>query len=250
MKKTLILIAFMAFGFAGKAQINTFPIPSGNVGINMTTTPLEELEVNGTTKTNQLILGNKNNVPSFINSWSEGTLSMNHFVNISLNPANERLWSYANFGKDYRIMTQSDDFSSVKIGFIIRRGTGINIDKVLFPEGNIGIGTMDPGDWKLAVNGKIRAKEIKVETGWADFVFEDNYDLPTLEEVEQHIQEKGHLKDIPSAKEVEKNGVMLGEMDAKLLQKIEELTLYMIELNKKVKALEAENKSLKEKLEN
>ncbi|CAM1344836.1 cell wall anchor protein [Tenacibaculum amylolyticum] len=105
-------------------------------------------------------------------------------------------------------------------------------------EGNVGIGTADPGSWKLAVNGKIRAKEIKVETGWADFVFYDNYNLPTLEEVENHIKEKGHLKDIPSAKEVEENGIYLGEMDSKLLQKIEELTLYTIEQEKKIKAQE------------
>ncbi|MDG3581260.1 hypothetical protein [Galbibacter pacificus] len=100
--------------------------------------------------------------------------------------------------------------------------------------GNIGIGTADPGSWKLAVNGKIRAKEIKVETGWSDFVFEENYNLPTLEEVEKHIQEKGHLKDIPSAKEVAKEGIYLGEMDAKLLQKIEELTLYAIDQEKRM----------------
>lgn len=101
--------------------------------------------------------------------------------------------------------------------------------------GNIGIGTTNPGIWKLAVNGKVRAKEIKVETGWSDFVFYDNYQLPTLTDVEIHIKEKGHLKDIPSAKEVAENGIFLGEMNAKLLQKIEELTLYIIEQEKKIK---------------
>ncbi len=84
-------------------------------------------------------------------------------------------------------------------------------------KGKLGIGTTNPGNWKLAVNGNIRAKEIKVETGWSDFVFENNYNLPTLEEVEQHIKNKGHLKDIPSAEEVAQNGIFLGEMDAKLL---------------------------------
>ncbi|MDG3581258.1 hypothetical protein [Galbibacter pacificus] len=107
-----------------------------------------------------------------------------------------------------------------------------------FNAGNVGIGTEDPGSWKLAVNGKIRAKEVKVETSWSDFVFENDYELPTLEEVEKHIQEKGHLKDIPSDKEVAKEGIYLGEMDAKLLQKIEELTLYIIEQNKRIEALE------------
>ena len=121
--------------------------------------------------------------------------------------------------------------------------------------GNVGIGTNNP-DAKLAVNGKIHTKEVKVDlTGWSDFVFYDNYKLPTLKEVENHIKENGHLKDIPSAKEVEKNGIYLGEMNSKLLQKIEELTLYtiqqekeIVDLNKlksKIQALEKENESLK-----
>ncbi|WP_299157334.1 hypothetical protein [uncultured Tenacibaculum sp.] len=112
--------------------------------------------------------------------------------------------------------------------------------------GNVGIGTTNPGIWKLAVNGAIRAKEIKVETGWSDFVFYDDYKLPTLEEVERHIKEKGHLKDIPSAKEVSEDGIFLGEMDSKLLQKIEELTLYTIEQEKKIKFLENQTKEIEE----
>lgn len=112
-------------------------------------------------------------------------------------------------------------------------------------DGALGIGTINVGSWKLAVNGKIRAKEIKVETGWSDFVFYDDYKLPTLKEVEKHIKEKGHLKDIPSAKEVKENGVFLGEMDAKLLQKIEELTLYTIDQQKEIEKLKKENNLLK-----
>ena len=111
--------------------------------------------------------------------------------------------------------------------------------------GNVGIGTSNPENWKLAVNGNIRAKEIKVETGWSDFVFDNNYNLPTLEEVEKYIKQEGHLKDIPSAKEVEKNGIFLGEMDSKLLQKIEELILYTIAQEKKISSLEKENESIK-----
>lgn len=102
-----------------------------------------------------------------------------------------------------------------------------------FPvDGSIGIGTSNTSSYKLSVKGKIRAEEIKVETGWSDYVFEEGYDLPTLEEVERHINEKGHLINIPSAKEVEENGIELGEMNMKLLEKIEELTLYVIELKK------------------
>ena len=100
------------------------------------------------------------------------------------------------------------------------------------------IGTATTGSHKLAVEGSIGAREIKVEAnGWSDFVFEKEYKLPTLEEVETHIKEKGHLKDIPSAKEVEKNGFFLGKMDSKLLQKIEELTLYTIQQDKEIKEL-------------
>ncbi|AFD07516.1 hypothetical protein [Solitalea canadensis] len=102
-------------------------------------------------------------------------------------------------------------------------------------DGNIGIGTNDPKGYKLAVVGKIRATEIKVEaTPWPDYVFMPNYNLPSLQETEQHIKEKGHLPGIPSAEEVKNNGVDLGEMNAKLLQKIEELTLHLIEQNKQL----------------
>ncbi|NQY01563.1 MAG: hypothetical protein HRT70_10675 [Flavobacteriaceae bacterium] len=111
---------------------------------------------------------------------------------------------------------------------------------------SVGIGTTNPGAWKLAVNGSVRAKEIKVETGWADFVFYDDYTLPTLEEVENHIKAKGHLKDIPSAAEVGANGILLGEMNSKLLQKIEELTLYVIAQDKENKSQQADIEALKQ----
>lgn len=77
-----------------------------------------------------------------------------------------------------------------------------------------------------------------MQSNWPDYIFGKNHTLPTLKEVENHIVEKGHLKDIPSAKEVESNGYSLGEMDSKLLQKIEELTLYVIEQNKELKILQ------------
>jgi translation elongation factor EF-G len=106
----------------------------------------------------------------------------------------------------------------------------------IYNNGSVSIATGSTGSHKLAVGGSIGAREIKVEVGnWSDFVFYEDYKLPTLEEVETHIKENGHLKDIPSAKEVEQNGINLGEMNAKLLQKIEELMLYTIEQEKKLK---------------
>ena len=113
-------------------------------------------------------------------------------------------------------------------------GIGSDVKLTIEPNGQVGIGTIEMGSHKLAVEGSIIAREIKVQaSGWSDFVFEESYDLPSLEQVEVQIKEKGHLKDIPSAAEVAENGIYLGEMDAKLLQKIEELTLYMIDMNKK-----------------
>lgn len=111
--------------------------------------------------------------------------------------------------------------------------------------GNVGIGTATPNA-KLAVNGNIRAKEIKVETvNWPDYVFAKDYQLPSLQETEQHIKEKGHLPGIPSAEEVKSNGIDLGEMNAKLLKKIEELTLHLIELNKVVEKQQEKLNKLK-----
>lgn len=94
-------------------------------------------------------------------------------------------------------------------------------------------------DANLYVNGIIRSHEIEVTLGsWSDFVFADNYKLKPLEEVESYILENNHLPDVPSEKEVLEEGVKLGEINAILLQKIEELTLYIIEQNKRIKALE------------
>ena len=108
----------------------------------------------------------------------------------------------------------------------------------IFRTGGVGINTASLGDYKLAVNGKIRAKEVKVEeSNWSDFVFKDDYYLPTLKEVENYIDKNGHLPNIPSEAEVEENGINIGEMQAKLLQKIEELTLYVIQLEKEIDEL-------------
>jgi hypothetical protein len=106
--------------------------------------------------------------------------------------------------------------------------------------GNVGIGTNNPGSFKLAVEGKIGAREINVLAGpgWPDYVFEKNYNLLTLPEVEDYINQNKHLPEVPAAKEMEKNGVNLGEMNMLLLKKVEELTLYVIEQEKRIKLLE------------
>lgn len=109
--------------------------------------------------------------------------------------------------------------------------------------GNVGIGTgnstLNPLE-KLAVNGLIHTKEVKVDLiGWPDYVFEEDYKLLSLTELEKSIKENKHLPGIPTANEVEENGLNLGEINKKLIQKIEELTLYIIEMNKEIEALKS-----------
>jgi len=125
-------------------------------------------------------------------------------------------------------------------------GTGLCHNRfTIMDSGNVGIGISHPQN-KLDVNGTIHSQEVKVDmSGWSDFVFKKEYSLPTLEEVEKHIAEKGHLENIPSEEEVLKNGINLGEMNAKLLQKIEELTLYMIEMKKENENIKKENAEMK-----
>ena len=94
-------------------------------------------------------------------------------------------------------------------------------------------------DYTLNVNGKIIAEELRVDlsTSWPDYVFAQEYELKSIEEVEAHINEKHHLPGIPSAKEIEEDGLMVGDMQKRMMEKIEELTLYIIELNKEIENL-------------
>ncbi|HRK54601.1 MAG TPA: hypothetical protein PK185_11855 [Cyclobacteriaceae bacterium] len=103
--------------------------------------------------------------------------------------------------------------------------------------GNVGIGTQTP-DAKLSVNGAVHAKEVKVDlTGWPDYVFANDYNLQPLKEVKHFIEQNQHLPEMPSAIEVEANGVMLGEMNKLLLKKVEELTLHLIRQQEEIDAL-------------
>lgn len=111
-------------------------------------------------------------------------------------------------------------------------------NKQVVINGMVGIGKSNP-TMALEVNGTIRSKEIQVEiANWPDYVFSPEYDLPSLDEVYLYIKEKQHLPGIPSAAESEKEGVNLGEMNTILLKKIEELTLYIISQEKRIRHLE------------
>lgn len=122
--------------------------------------------------------------------------------------------------------------------------TGTYQNRNAYFAANVGIGTTAP-DEKLTVKGKIHTQEVRVDMAGPlvpDYVFANDYKLKSLQEVEDFIKENKHLPEIPSAKEIEKNGLMLGEMNMSLLKKMEEMTLYMIEQNKKINKLEQQNK--------
>ncbi|HEY2580424.1 MAG TPA: hypothetical protein VGI43_01380 [Mucilaginibacter sp.] len=119
----------------------------------------------------------------------------------------------------------------------------------LIVNGNVGIGTGNPGAYMLAVKGNVHAQQVNVDlNGWADYVFNKNYTLPTLTEVKTYIDQNHHLPEIPSKRQIIKDGLNLGEMNKLLVKKVEELTLYLIEQQKTNQELKDRLNKLEEKL--
>lgn len=139
-----------------------------------------------------------------------------------------------NIGDDYG---SGDD--RLVIGTTNWKDSKYYVHMVVGADGKVGIGAENFGEERLAVNGSIRAREIRVDNGaWADFVFDEKYKLTSLYDLEKYIKAKRHLPEIPTSAEVEKNGVVLGEMNKLLLQKIEELTLHLINQQKQIDELQ------------
>ncbi len=202
---------------------------SGNVGVG-TDSPAHKLDVNGNVRTQNVVLPQGYQLTRDLNDTF--TYQDKAIGQYSIG------WNADSWYTSAGTLWQSG-YGGVKFF------TGGDVRLAITRSGNIGVGTDNPKN-KLDVAGTIRATEVKVEAlPWADFVFNENYKLRSLEEVKAHIEEHKHLPDIPSEADVKENGVSLGEMQAKLLQKIEELTLYVIKQDEKNKALEKEIQSLK-----
>ncbi|MFN1217271.1 hypothetical protein ACKW6Q_09900 [Chryseobacterium kwangjuense] len=227
---------------------------NGNIGIG-NSVPTEKLDVSG----NILVGGasSTEGINALAIRYEDGSLS--NWGSLRSSAA-----SYMSFG------VKADP--NVAYGWLSSNGT-LNFSKVAMTMGDEGIKFFSSTPQTIALNspvtmneimkisvngnallqGKLEAKELKVTlTPTADFVFEENYDLPKLEEIEKHIKDKKHLPEIASAKVMEQEGVNVGEFQIKLLQKIEELTLYVIEQNKqlknqheKIQKLQTENADLK-----
>ncbi|MXV50377.1 hypothetical protein GS399_05280 [Pedobacter sp. HMF7647] len=196
---------------------------SGNVGIGMNT-PSARLHVNGSIKSAGDFTGTGSfRVDAPGGGWPSTLL----------------------IGKGYDL--SKGDFTKIGVtGGIDYSASGI---WMYGTTGFVGIGTDSPRE-KLSVNGSIRAREIKVESvNWPDYVFEPDHARLSLTELAEYINTNRHLPEIPSAGEVERDGLSLGDMNSRLLKKIEELTLYLIEKDKELSGLKVALKQKDEETE-
>jgi hypothetical protein len=232
----------------------------GNVGIG-TTNPTQKLDVIGTIKSYETTpLGASPNSFQLINEKG-GSVGENRMMN--------RLWFLRDGPLNNWLTARIHDAISVDVSFGTphldtrtwwERDPLDNIQSwgtagetyLTINAGNVGIGTTIP-DEKLTVKGRIHAQEVKVDLLGAlvpDYVFASGYKLKTLQEVEDYIKENKHLPEIPSAKEIEKSGLLLAEMNMSLLKKMEEMTLYMIEIKKENQKQNEKITALERKLKN
>lgn len=175
------------------------------------------------------------------------------FIGANLYDDESGSWSAFNAGKGSAgISLHADEGGwGTGIDLITSQSDGhFNSSMHISGNGNVGIGTTTLATgYKLSVAGKIISEEVKVQLqiAWPDYVFSKKYKLASLSDTESYIKEEGHLPNIPSAAEVSENGIELGEMNARLLEKIEELTLHLIEQNKQLEAQNSRIQALEAK---
>jgi hypothetical protein len=215
----------------GEGSLSTMTLNGGLVGIG-TTTPGTKLTLRTSTATQGFVITN-----------CDATGNQSHFGFTTADQSRIGLAteSYFNTYNDGKWNLNSGNTSGTTLPISLNTdGTSRLYIKT---NGNIGIGTLSP-DQMLTVKGIIHAQEVRVDLSvpGPDYVFEKDYKLPTLEEIKSCIDQNKHLPEVPSAAEMEKNGIQLGEMNMLLLKKVEELTLYLIEQNKFIAQLKEERR--------
>jgi hypothetical protein len=212
---------------------------NGQIGIG-TVTPADKLHVIGGIRSYkagddyinpQLYLGNSGNSKAFSFQLNSAETKLN-------------LWTYNSGWNNRFAFTTGGNFEVTAGSILVSSFTSLDANAKLAVNGKTQIGnsltSSSPhiSDYLLSVNGKGVFKEIYVTNSyWADFVFANDYKLPSLHDVETYYKENKHLPEIPSAKEVEANGYSVGEMNKLLLQKIEELTIYLVDQQKEIEVL-------------
>ncbi len=227
---------------SGQTDLMTLDV-NGNVGIG-TSSPDAQLAVNGNISLTSFgsLSSNRNPNNNYTNLFLGGGIAdqangsykvitdggSNYFAAIKMD------YSGGNVGAIKFYSGQSTGGSS----YTISNANLENYARMTIVNGNVGIGTTSP-DKPLTVNGTVHAKEVLVDTNiqGPDYVFEKDYQLTSLDSIKNYIDQNKHLPEVPSAAAMEKNGVQLGEMNMLLLKKIEELTLYVIELKREVSEL-------------
>jgi hypothetical protein len=229
---------------------------AGNVGVGISSTPAR-LEVQNTiplgtsSGSSQLLTRTSNyyNTNYYQNNiWVRRDAPGSDWLTTRLHDGISIDGSYLTPGIDTRTWWERSPFRDIQSW-----GDG-NTTHMTLNQGrlNIGIAPSFGTQYKLAVAGSIGAwGEVRVFTNgsaFPDYVFDPSYKLPTLEETEKYVKENHHLPEVPSAAEIEKEGMSLNEMNVILLKKVEELTLYMIEMKKESATMKKENEDLKKRL--
>jgi len=257
-------VSTMTYGYIGTEQNSPMMsfLPNGNIGIGKIN-PASKLDIQGQFSSFSVGIGQQNITTSsrnFVNfgSNNHGTVLISSNLYVNGDDHLKIAKSHPTMAGASILIPGNSQPNQGGIVFYTNQPASViedsnfngSMSMIIKNDGNIGIGTTTPRE-KLSVNGKIRAQEIKVEAApWPDYVFTKDYKLPPLDETEKHIKEKGHLPGIPSAEEVKANGINIGEMNAKLLQKIEELTLHLIAHENHIDALQKTVNEQAEKFKN